>query len=170
MSETTFFYRVRFAENDGQQIFGPESLFDLDCGVRFDWPVHEPPYPAKQKQKMYGWLCGNCWSPFVSHAIKERLEPLVDGCVQWHGPFEVIGRMYWFLNCIKVIDCALPGSNDNLLFVDARVAGGSPIFRPKGFVRRLICSEAFRDNCVDSSDTGVRFGRIKEDGWEEFPF
>jgi len=164
------FYRVRVAENDGQQLFGPESLFDIDCGDRFDWPAAEPAKPGKTKGKLYGWLAGNCWSPFVSHEIKNRLSDLVGGSVQWHGPFDVRGRDYFFLNCLNVIDCALQGSNDNQLFINGGAVGESAIFRPKGFTRRLICSQAFRDNCINSGDTGVRFGCIKEDGWEEFPF
>ena len=170
MRETTPFYRVHVAENDGQQIFGPESLFDIDCGDRFDWPSSEPAKPGKIKGKMYGWLDGNCSSPFISTEIKDRIRPLVGSCVQWHGPFDVCGRAYVFLNCVNVIDCALPGSNNNLLFIDGQAVGESHLFRIKGRAPRLFCSQAFRDNCVISGDTGVRFGRIKEDGWEEFPF
>lgn len=164
------FYRVHVAENDGQQIFGPESLFDIDCGDRFDWPADAPAKAGKTKGKMYDWLDGNCSSPFVSHKIKDRLAPLVGGSVQWHGPFDVRGRDYFFLNCVNVIDCALPASNSNQLFIDGNAVGDSHIFRITGRAPRLFCSQTFRDSCLNSGDTGVRFGRIKEDGWEEFPF
>ena len=161
---------MHVCENDSQQVLGPDSLWDLDCGDRFDWPASESAKPGEIKGRMCGWLPGNCWSPFVSQEIKGRLEPLVGECVQWHGPFEIHGQTYFFLNCVNVLDCALPASDSNLTFIDAKAVGESCIFRPKGFVRDLICSEAFRDNCVHSRDTGVRFGRIKDDGWEDFPF
>jgi hypothetical protein len=164
------FYRVHVAETDGQQVVGPEALFELDCGERIEWPANEPAKPEKRIGKLYGWLSGNCWCPFVSHSIKNRLAPLVGDSVQWHGPFDVRGCFYFFLNCINVIDCALPGSDSNQLLIASDVVGDSALFRPRGFTRDLICSQEFRDNCVNSGDTGVRFGRIKEDGWEEFPW
>jgi hypothetical protein len=119
---------------------------------------------------MYDWLSGNCWSPFVTQAIKMRLEPMVGDCIQWHGPFLVSEKLYYLMNCVKVIDCALPGSNSNQLFVDSKAVESVPVFRPKGFLKDTICSERFRTDCVLHGDTGVRFGRIKDDGWEEFPF
>jgi hypothetical protein len=164
------FYKVHVAENDGQEVFGPQSLFDIDRGERFDWLASEPAKPGETHGTMHGWLGGNCWSPFVSHEIKERLQPLLGSSIQWHGPFDVRGHTYFFLNCLNVIDCALPGSNSNLLFIDGDTVGKSQLFRIKGRAPRLYCSKAFRDNCVHSGDTGVRFGRIKEDGWEDFPF
>jgi hypothetical protein len=164
------FYRIWVAENDSEQVAGPKVLMDqCDTGVPFDWP------PSAQVASMcdgnaYDWIPGMSWYPFVTESIKLRLEPIVGASIQWHGPFLVRGKSYYLLNCINVVDCALPKSNSNQLFVDANNAGTSPIFRPKGFVRWLICSQAFRDNCVNHGDTGIRFGRIKEDGWEELPF
>lgn len=163
------FYKIHVAENDGLEILGPSWLFDIDRGEKFDWPAGEPAKPGT-KGTIYGWLPGNCSSPFVSQEIKNRLESLVGTSVQWHGPFAVRGHSYFFLNCINTIDCALPGSDSNQLFIANDVVGASHLFRVRGRAPRLYCSQAFRDDCVNCGDTGVRFGRIKEDGWEEFPW
>jgi len=164
------FYRIHACENDGQQIICPSVTFDLDRGGRFDWPHDEPTHAAKKSQKLYDWLEGNCWAPFVNSKIKTRLEPATGSTVQWHGPFDVRGNSYFHLNCVDVVDCLLPGSDDNILLLNKAAVADRCLFRVMGRAPRLFCSQAFRDNCVNSGDTGVRFGRIKEDGWEDFPF
>jgi hypothetical protein len=164
------FYRVRVAEHDAEEAHGPKSLMDhCDKGERFDWPASSS-VACGGVGKMYDWIPGRSCYPFVADVIKSRLEPLVGESVQWHGPFSIRERVYYLLNCISVIDCALPGSSSNQTFIDSKAVGELLIFRPKGFTRHLLCNQAFRDDCVKNGDTGVRFGRIKEDGWEDFPF
>jgi len=164
------FFELFVAENNAVEAHGPKLLMDhCDQGKPFDWPVSAS-VANGGIGKLYDWIPGSSWYPFVADSIKPRIEKMVAGTVQWHGPFAVLGRNYYLLNCVNILDCALPGSNSNKLFIDTRVVGQSPLFRPKGYVRRLICSQAFRDDCVNNRDTGIRFGRIKEDGWEELPF
>jgi hypothetical protein len=164
------YYRIHACEAGGQQIMCPDAVFELDCGTPFDWPTNQPTRATNKTGELYDWLEGNCWSPLVSTKIRARLEPTLKNSVQWHGPFEVRGHDYYLLNCLNVIDCALPGSNSNKLLIDVAAASQLLLFRPQGFVRDLICSQVFRDDCVSNGDTGIRFGRIKEDGWEDFPF
>lgn len=168
-NEVTF-YRIYVAENDSEVAYGPQILMDYcDKGERFDWPASVA-VTNEGVGKLYDWIGGLSWCPFVAELVKQRIEAIVGDAVQWHGPFAVRGKRYYLLNCVNILDCTLAGSNSNKLFIDASIVGQASLFRAQGFLRRLICSQAFRDDCVSNRDTGIRFGRIKEDGWEELPF
>lgn len=164
------YFIIHVAENDTQAVEGPTELMGkCDAGARFEWPT-------SGKLRMtcagvpYDWIPGGSWYPFVCEAVKTRIESAVGDSVQWIGPFVVQKKTYFLLNCVDVIDCVLPHSNSNQLFIDSRAVENKILFRPKGFTRRLICAESLRDDCVRHGDTGIRFGRIQDDGWEDMPF
>ena len=164
------YFRIHICENDGERVDGPDPLFQLcDSAVRFDWP-QSLFIKTTIKGKLYDWIGGYSWMPFVKEHIKSRLGPLVGDAVQWHGPFVFRGHQYFLLNCVKVVDCAKDGSNDNKLIIDNDIAVGEVLFRPLGFMRKLICSSELMESCGKNGDSGIRFGRICDDGWEEFPF
>lgn len=164
------YFRIHISENDGERVDGPDPLFQLcDSATSFEWP-RSLIIKSTFKGKLYDWIGGYSWMPFVKEHIKSRIEPRVGDTIQWHGPFLFRGHQYFLLNCVKVVDCAREGSDDNMLFIDHEKARHETMFRPLGFTRKLICSSEFMEECGKNGDSGIRFGHIGNDGWEEFPF
>ncbi|MEY4483041.1 MAG: hypothetical protein RL693_493 [Verrucomicrobiota bacterium] len=118
-----------------------------------------------KQNKLYDWIGGYSWNPYVSEAVKNRLHPLLGETVQWIGPVECKGRNYFMLNCINIIDCLLPGSHSHKLLFNDNQFNDQWLFRPKGLVRCLIATEQFKKNIFQAGDSGIRFGLVKDDGW-----
>ena len=164
------YYRIHVSENDGHRIDGSDQLYELcRSGMPFDWN-NSFELQTSAKGKLYDWIGGYSWWPFVTKKVKSRIENQTSGAIQWQGPFVIVQQEYFLLNCVKIIDCAKKGSNDNKLFLDKEKLKNVSIFRPFGFLKDPICSSDFRDLCVKYGHSGIRFGLIKDDGWEDFPF
>jgi hypothetical protein len=164
------YYRLRVSENDSIQLAGADPLFALmKSGRQFKWPAHVQ-VVEDAKGVAYDWVPGWSWCPFVTSNVRNNLEVLLGEGVQWHGPFVFHKNTYHLLNCTTIVDCALRASNCNQMRLDHSKLGGVHMFRPNRFRKHLFVSEALRDAIVTNGDTGVRFGLLKPDGWEEFPF
>ena len=162
------YYHLHCAENDGAKLYAPDPVYDyLVQGEPFIWPSGLA--VGELDGKLYEWIGGWPWAPSVKESVHRRLRHL-DDSVQWHGPFVVKSERYFLINCTKRIDCAMPSSDNNRLFLNYSKLAGVQLFRPVGFLRLLIVSEEFKLGVERAGETGVRFGLIQENGWELFPF
>jgi len=169
------FFKIYVAENDSAEI-----------DAKFREGEESPIMPAWKGQKVtcdriilknykkkgifYDWMPGISWAPYVKTYIKDRLEDKLGEWVQWVGPFQVEGHELYLLNCINVIDCAFPKSNHNNLLLNMDELKDQVIFRPKRFEKDLIITEWLKEEIETARDTGIRFGKIREDGWMEHPY
>lgn len=168
-------YRIYIAENDSASI-GPileENEED---------PIFEPTSLGREvfvkdlnienyykNGTFYDWLPGWSWAPFTADHVHARLFSKLVGKVQWIGPFYVDDHGLFLFNCTNLIDCAKNGSNSNKLIINDDLSD-ELIFRPIGFEKDVIITESLKQDIETAGDTGIRFGKILEDGWIEHPF
>jgi hypothetical protein len=166
---TMKFYHIHVCENDSARIKINYVSDSLNNGMPFDWPEWRPSMDSKGN--LYDWIGGYSWAPYVSDSVQKRLSEIEN--IQWHGPFLIEGRYYFLMNVLSVMNCITDDSTSNKTFFNQETAANYQIFRPRiegKNCRQIFVSESFKKQTEAAGETGLRFGLIKSDGWEDFPF
>ncbi len=162
-------YCIHVCENDSARIISSGLDELLESGVEFEWPGSKPILDA---QGIYHeWIGGYSWSPYVLESVRMRLDKV--GNIQWHGPFLIDKRQYYLMNVLAVTNITKETSSSNKTFFNEDIVGDYEIFRPKvnaNYSRKIFVTESFKVQTECAGERGIRFGLIKSDGWEEFPF
>jgi hypothetical protein len=162
-------YCIHVCENDSARVVFDKSDHFLEPGVEFSWPSCIPTLSCKGR--FYDWIKGGICAIYVLEKVRIRLKGLSN--VQWHGPFLVDGNKYFLMNVLCVPNITKDNSSYNQIFFNESVAVDYDIFRPKvnaNYARKIFVSESFKKQTEAAGETGLRFGLIKSDGWEDFPF